>query len=90
MAIHAKSDSQEQHIYQYFQSKDITPSLISKSRILLHETDIGKIAFARQLKPVIYIDSDSSTCQNLKQHIGNIVQYKSLNDAMQKLNEKVQ
>ena len=66
----ASSDIEEQEIYSYLST--ICPKIIPKHRILFYQSLTGKIAFARQLKPKLYIDEDHEACKTLTPHLTHV------------------
>jgi hypothetical protein len=53
--------------------KDNTINSIENHRILFYQTDIGKSALIRQLKPQLHIDHDLSVCTKIAPHIRFVI-----------------
>jgi hypothetical protein len=71
LIFECKSDQQENIIRARVCEK--LPFLQSKSHfILFHETNKGKIAFIRQLKPKIHCETDPTVAMELKPHISHV------------------
>ena len=50
----------------------IVPNIVPRARLLFHKSTIGKIAIARQLKPKIYLDADTTSCDSLCKHLSSV------------------
>ena len=69
----ATSDEQQMKLQGVLDTAVTCVANIPSHRVLFYETVIGKIAIARQLKPVIYIDNDADTCDSLAPHIRDVI-----------------
>ncbi len=69
----ATSDEQQMKLQGVLDTAVTCVAKIPSHRVLFYETVIGKIAIARQLKPVIYIDNDADTCDSLAPHIRDVI-----------------
>ena len=65
---------------------DILPSFNKFHRILFYENKISKIAFIRQIKPILHIEYDKYIYDNLKPHI-NLILLLSDNHDFNDINE---
>ncbi len=70
--IHSCSDEEENMLSEVVKEK--FPA-IEAHRLLHHESNIGKIAFVRQIVPHLHIEYDFQTQQILRPHIKAIVLY---------------
>jgi hypothetical protein len=59
---------------------DLLPKGFPEHRVMFHQSEIGKIAVIRQLKPILHIDFDPFTCEQLAAHIRSIVQFSRLSE----------
>jgi hypothetical protein len=74
LLFESQSDESENQIKQAV--LDILPFYKTNShRLLFHETAKGKIAFVRQLKPVIHLESELHILKELSPHVPHVVLY---------------
>jgi len=69
----ATSDEQQMKLQGVLDTVVTCVAKIPSHRVLFYETVIGKIAIARQLKPLIYVDNDADTCDSLAPHIRDVI-----------------
>lgn len=69
----ATSDEQQMKLQGVLDTVVTCVANIPSHRVLFYETVIGKIAIARQLKPLIYIDNDADACDSLAPHIRSVI-----------------
>jgi hypothetical protein len=61
-------------------NKDNMINSFENHRILFYQTEIGKLALIRQLKPQLHIDHDLSVCTKIAPHIRYVVLNNDNND----------
>lgn len=54
-------------------TEDLNSNLFENHRILFYQTEIGKLALVRQLKPQLHIEHDLLTCSQIAPHIRYVI-----------------